>query len=146
MAKCAFLGHRDWDYFPYKSQIKEIIIDLIENKEVTEFYNGCRGNFDRICIDVVCELKKYYPHIRLIQVLSYHPDKSFVLTPRFDDSVYLLEKEVPQKFAIYHTNRRLVELVDYIISGVRKSGSRVRNAYSHAKHLKKEIKELKYEN
>lgn len=38
--------------------------------------------------------------------------------PYFDDSVYLLEKQVPPKFAISETNKILVKKSDFIVSGV----------------------------
>lgn len=145
MSSCAFFGHRCFNYAPYREQLKSIIVDLIENHGVTQFYNGCRGSFDNICIDIISELKKRYPHIKLIMVLSYHPDKEFYISERFDGSVYLLEKSVPPKFAISHTNRRLVELVDYIVAGVFLSCGGAYNAYKRAKTLNKKILEIKYE-
>lgn len=142
MAKCAFFGHSKWYYSRFKEKLKSIIIDLIENKCVTEFYNGCRGDFDNLCIEVVHELKERYPHIKLILVLSYYPDGEFFLPRRFDETVYLLEKSVPPRFAIYHTNRRLVEIADYIISGVHYFGGGEFQACNYAKRLKKEVIEV----
>ena len=121
------------------------MIGLIKNRGVTEFYSGCRGNFDKICADIVCELKDHYPHIRLIQVLSYHPAKEFVLSNRFDECVYLLDKKAPPKFAIYYTNRRLVELADFVLSGVLFSSGGAYLACKYAKKLNKVI-EIEYEN
>ena len=40
MKSCTFFGHRDYNYTPYKGKIEAIILDLIENHGVREFYNG----------------------------------------------------------------------------------------------------------
>lgn len=117
MSKVAFFGHRDKNYEAYEEKITEILKELIERHGANEFYNGYRGNFDKLCSAIVFKLKKSYPNIRNIMVLSYHPDEKFTLPGCFDDSVYLLDKNVPPRFAITHTNRKIVEMVDYIVSG-----------------------------
>ena len=40
MKACVFFGHRDDNYCRYKERIVEILIDLIENSGVTQFYSG----------------------------------------------------------------------------------------------------------
>lgn len=119
MVSVAFFGHRDYNYSPYKDKIQAIIVDLIENHGVRKFYNGFRGNFDRLCAKIVFELKKFYPTIKNIMVLSYHNHPNFVLPKHFDESVYFLEKRVPLKFAISYTNQEMILQSDFIISGVR---------------------------
>lgn len=120
MLTCVFFGHRDVNYFPYNEKIEEILFHLIENCGVTQFYSGYRGKFDELCAYLVWELKFQYPQIKNTLVLSYLPYKKadFVLPKYFDDFVYLLEKRVPPRFAIPHTNKRMVDLADYIVSGV----------------------------
>lgn len=117
MLSCAFFGHRDYDYLPYEGKIREVVIDLI-NSGVTEFYNGYRGNFDKICARIVSELREQYPHIKNINVLSYYPKTSFVLPKYFDNAVYLLERKVAPRYAIVHTNKELVKKVNFVVSGV----------------------------
>lgn len=118
MASCAFFGHRNMNTEQYREKLLHIIIDLIENMGVTHFYSGYRGDFDRFCSNIIFELKGKYPHITNTTVLSYIPDNNFVLPSCFDDSIYLLERQVPKKLAIIETNKRLTDKVDYIISGV----------------------------
>ena len=118
MAAAAFFGHRSYPYAPHRNKLRAIIVDLIENQGVTEFYNGLRGDFDRLCADIVYELMGNYPTIKNILVLSYHPREGFVLPKCFNESVYLLEKPVLPKFAITYTNQAIVEKVDFIVSGV----------------------------
>ena len=73
MKACAFFGHRRFPYEAYRNIIKDSIIDLIENYQVTQFYSGGRGDFDNLCASVVRELEKEYPNIKNTLVLSYLP-------------------------------------------------------------------------
>ena len=135
---CAFFGHRNFDYRPYEDKIRSVVVDLI-NCGVTEFYNGYRGRFDGTCAKIVHELKAQYPQIKNIMVLSYVPDEKFEKPDIFDETVYLLEKRVPFKYAISHTNKRLVQTADYIVSGVVRKWSGAKSACDYAKYLYRTI-------
>ncbi len=122
---CAFFGHRHYTYQPYREKLLQIITELIENKGVTQFYSGYRGDFDVYCSSLVHELRVIYPQIRQTKVLSYipqppqdEPEYVYKLPECFDDSVYLLERQVPKRLAIIETNKCLVDKVDYIVAGV----------------------------
>jgi len=41
----------------YREKLLHIIIDLIENKDVIQFYSGFRGDFDLYCSSLIYELK-----------------------------------------------------------------------------------------
>lgn len=131
---CAFFGHKNYDYTPYEDKIRERIVYLI-NRGVTEFYNGYRGRFDSMCARIVHDLKKQYPQIKNIMVLSYMPDNDFEKPDVFDETVYLLEQRVPLKYAISHTNRMLVQTVNYIVSGVVWKWGGARTACNYAEQL-----------
>jgi uncharacterized phage-like protein YoqJ len=141
MKACAFFGHRDWGLEEGKEEIKNSIVHLIENYEVTQFYSGGRGNFDNLCSQLVCELKSKYPHIKNTLVLSYIPKKKeeYGLPEKYDDSVYLLEESVPPRFAIVKTNEIMIDKSDYLIIGVRKSWGGAYRACEYAKKRKKTI-------
>lgn len=118
MKSCAFFGHRDGDYRAQEGHIKNMLIQLIEDYGVTQFYSGNRGKFDHTCTRITHNLKEKYPHIKLTRVLSYIPTEKENYTERYyDDSVYLLERNVPKKYAIIATNKRLVDKVDFVILG-----------------------------
>ena len=107
----------------YREKLLHIIIDLIENKDVIQFYSGFRGDFDLYCSSLIYELKDRYPHIKNTMVLSYIPgsmneNDGITLPKYFDDSVYLLERSVPKRLAIIETNKCLVDAVDFIVAGV----------------------------
>lgn len=72
-------------------------------------------------------------------VVSYHPHNDLILPKYFDESVYLLEKNVPPKYAISHTNQAIVERVDYIISGVAHDWGGAWTACEYANRKKKII-------
>lgn len=139
IVKCAFFGHRDFNYRPYREKIKELICQLIENQGAAEFYNGFRGNFDSLCAEIVFELKEQYPAIKNIMVLSYHPHGDYPLPKFFDESVYLLEESVLPKFAISYTNQAIVDRVDYVISGVKHDWGGAWTACQYARRKKKII-------
>ena len=139
MARCAFFGHRQYIYTLYREKIKELVCELIEEHDVTEFYNGFRGNFDSMCGEVVFELKTKYPFIKNIMVVSYHPRNKVLLPKYFDESIYLLERDVLPKFAISFTNQAIVERVDYIVSGVVYDWGEAWTACEYARKKKKPI-------
>ena len=139
IVQVAFFGHRHIEVEQYREKLFSIIKVLIENKGVTQFYSGYRGDFDRYCCNIVYELKSIYPHIKNTMVLSYIPNKEFVLPKCFDDSIYLLEKSVPQRLAIKETNKCLVDKVDFIVAGVITHGGGAYTACKYAYTRKKPI-------
>ena len=141
MKTCVFFGHGKEDYSPYIEELEEIIVNLIENEGVIQFYSGGRGKFDVICAEIVGNLRGKYSQIRNTLVLSYIPNnkQNFTLHERYDDSVYLLEKEVPPIFAISKTNEAMVEKADFIVAAVRYDWGGAQSAYCYAKRKKKQI-------
>ena len=146
MASCAFFGHRNMNVEQYGEKLLQIICELIEKRGVTQFYSGFRGNFDAYCSSLIHGLKARYPQITNTMVLSYipqtppdEPEYAFRLPDYFDDSIYLLEKKVPKKFAIIETNKRLVDMVDYIVAGVAFHGGGAYTACEYARKIKKPI-------
>ena len=95
---CRNAQHRDADYAPYKQQIKQAILRLIENEGVTQFFSGGSGNFDIICARTVFELKSEFPKLKNILVFSHYPNEQFKLPEIYDESVYLLVGNLIKKF------------------------------------------------
>ena len=75
MSKCTFFGHRDCSESVMPA-LEKVLIDLIENEEVADFYVGNQGAFDRIVRTVLKKLSLCYPHIRYTVVLAYMPGTS----------------------------------------------------------------------
>lgn len=71
---CSFFGHR-FIGKDISANLKEVLIDLIENKGVTAFYVGHQGGFDAM---VRAELKKIVPNysnVKYFVALAYLPKK-----------------------------------------------------------------------
>ena len=137
MKSCAFFGHGNLDYREYEEEIKNSIVDLIENYDVAQFYTGGRGTFDSFCSRMVYKVKNYYPHIHNTLVLSYMPAKDWELPAQYDDSVYLLETNVPPKYAIVRTNQLLIDKADFVLTAVCRSWGGARTAHDYATRKKK---------
>ena len=114
---CTFFGHRDT---PERatSLLHDSIVDLIENKGVTNFYVGYNGNFDVMVFKKLQQLSGYYP-IKYNIVLPYIPTEGKYNTDV--SSCSLLPdgiESVPKKFAISYRNRWMIEQSDFVITYV----------------------------
>lgn len=119
MYACTFFGHRDCTA-DIEQILKETIINLIKEKNVTIFYVGTSGNFDRLVLKVLHELTGYYD-ILISVVLAYFPPKNFdALTEHYsifpDDLEY-----VPKKFAINYRNDYMLKNSDFVVSYITKN-------------------------
>ena len=74
MAICTFFGHRECPD-SIKTQLREVLIDLVTNHDTDMFYVGNQGRFDAIVRGILRELKKEYPQINYAVVLAYMPGK-----------------------------------------------------------------------
>lgn len=71
---CCFFGHRKIEITDgLVNRLTEIVEDLIIEKEINTFLFGSKSEFDKLCLKVVTELKKKYPHIRRIYVRAEFP-------------------------------------------------------------------------
>lgn len=116
---CTFFGHRNTPA-TVKPCLRQVIIDLIEQRGVTHFYVGNQGNFDAMARSLLAELAQTYL-IHYDVVLAYLPKKS---DPSLDESHTLLPdgfEAVPPRFAIDHRNRWMIDQSDYIVTYVRNS-------------------------
>ena len=115
---CAFFGHRDAP-IEIRNKIKETVINLIEEKDVTKFYVGNNGNFDRMALSVLKELSVMYPQIDYYVVYAYLPEKG---GGDFEHTIYPGGIEtVPKRFAIDYRNRWMVRQADIVVAYVRRS-------------------------
>lgn len=116
--KCVFFGHSDAPG-EMRNKLKETVLGLIEKRNVTEFYFGNNGSFDKMALSVLKELSKAYPYINYNVVYAYIPDES---GEDFSHTIYPEGIEtVPKRFAIDHRNRWLIGQADIVIAYVRRS-------------------------
>lgn len=117
MAVCTFFGHRDTP-FEVQYKFEEVLIDLIENKEVDIFYVGNQGHFDFLVRKSLRKLKEIYPHIKPFAILAYMPrNKKEYEQELFLESIYPENLEfVPLKFAIVKRNEWMINRSDYVVT------------------------------
>ncbi|MBQ2941500.1 MAG: DUF1273 family protein [Clostridia bacterium] len=90
---CCFFGHRRIEISDeLVNRIKEAVEDLIKYKNVDTFLFGSKSRFDTLCVNVVTELKKKYPHISRIYVRAEFPyideDYAAYLLENYDYTYY----------------------------------------------------------
>ena len=88
MKSCFFIGHRETSeaILPYIAETAE---RLIQEENVTVFYAGGYGNFDRLDGKAIIQLKKKYAGIELFLVIPYHPaDRPIETPPGYDGTFY----------------------------------------------------------
>ena len=110
---CTFFGHRDSpdSIIP---RLRSTIIDLIVNKDVSLFYVGNNGNFDRMVSHILLELSSEYD-FKYYVVLSYFPKNIYpdhiTIVPEGIESVY-------PKFAINYRNNWMLTHSEYVVTYV----------------------------
>lgn len=138
MKSCFFIGHREADE-RLLPRLKDIVERLITEENVTFFYVGGYGGFDRIAGAAVKQAKKRYPNIVLKLVLPYHPAERPIEAPDGYDGTYYPEglENVPRQYAIVRANKILVDASDWLVCYVRHGTSNSRNLLEYAERREK---------
>ena len=122
MKSCFLFGHADCPD-QVLSRLEQAIETAISN-EVTDFYVGNRGAFDRLATTAVKRAKKKFPEVRLFLLLAYHPaERPQELSEGFDGTYYPLEKAPPRRFAIVRANEAMLRQAEYVICYVNHVGN-----------------------
>lgn len=113
---CTFFGHRDTPDI-VKPLLREVLLDLIENQGVKQFYVGDQGNFDAMVRNLLAELERSH-RILYDVVLAYLPKKA----DPFFEAYYTILPEgietVPPRFAIDYRNKWLIGRSDIVVTYV----------------------------
>ncbi len=116
MAIVTLFGHKDTAK-EIEPRLREVLIDLIENKNADEFFVGNNGNFDSMVRRQLKELSVIYP-IKYSVVLAYLPDEK----NRYDNMTDTLYPEgletVPKRFAISWRNKWMIKQADSVVTYV----------------------------
>ena len=138
MKSCFFIGHREADerLLPV---LQSTIRRLIEEEDVTEFYVGGYGGFDRIAGAAVKQLKAQYPRISLRIMIPYHPAERPVEAPNGYDGTYYPNglEGVPKRFRIAKANRIMIDTSDWLIAYVCHGASNSRKFLEYAERREK---------
>ena len=135
---CFFIGHRESSEEIYPALYAAVEQHILEYG-VTEFIVGHYGGFDRLSASAVKAAKQFYPDVKLILLLPYHPAERPIPTPDgFDGTLYPPGMEsVPRKVAIVRANRYVVDHVDYLIAYAWHPASNARELLEYAKRREK---------
>lgn len=119
---CTFFGHRNTPQ-SIEANLRSVLIDLIENKGVDNFYVGNQGGFDSMVRQYLKQLAANYPHIRYAVVLAYLPTKNIEFDCfDYSDAIFPDGLEnVPPRFAIDMRNRWMIENSEYVVVYVRQA-------------------------
>ena len=113
---CTFFGHKDTPK-EIEPTLRSTLIDLIENKNATNFYVGNNGNFDSMVCHQLEELSEIYD-IKYSVVLAYLPTEK----NKYDDLTHTIYPEgletVPKRFAISWRNKWMIQQSDIVVTYV----------------------------
>ncbi len=120
---CAFTGHRELAEDFSARKLKKEIKRMIERGVVT-FYNGVAMGFDLIAAELVLELKKKYPHVKLVAHVpclgqeKYYSgedkERYAAVLKQADEQVVLFEHYT--RGCMHARNRYMVDRADYLIA------------------------------
>ena len=134
LKSCFFIGHRESDEHLLPTLVNAIE-QLVVSEDVTCFYVGGYGGFDRIAASAVKQVKQRHPEITLMLVLPYHPAERPVEIPYGFDGTYYPEglENIPRRFAIVKANKIMVDSVDWLVAYVRHGASNSQRILEYAK-------------
>ena len=115
-----FFGHRKIEVTDeLVNRLEEIVEDLIINKNVNVFLFGSKSQFDKLCLRVVTELKKKYPHIRRIYVRAefHYIDEGYTayLLKSYDHTYYPKRLIHAGKAAYVERNYEMIDNSGYCV-------------------------------
>ncbi len=112
---CCFLGHRTINETDkLRTKITEAVEKLIADENVDTFLFGSKSEFDRLCRELVTELKEKYPRIKRIYVRAEFSviNESYTnYLLKFYDDTYYPEKLLRAGRAAYV--ERNYEMIDH---------------------------------
>ena len=117
MPACTFFGHRDCPD-TIKPRLREVLIDLIENRSVDMFYVGNQGHFDAIVRSELRDLQREYPQIGYAVVLAYMPGKQTEYEDYSDTMLPEGIESVHPRYAISWRNNWMLKQSDYVVTYV----------------------------
>lgn len=139
-----FIGHRKIQNSELLTeQIKQTVLNLIDEKQVDTFLFGSRSAFDDLCLETVTEIKKLRPHIKRIYVRAAYPyiDSAYeAYLLKFYDATYIPDKiENAGKAAYVERNEYMIDKADVCIFIITKTINRRLNLQPKTilKHSKK---------
>ena len=109
-------------------RLRSVLVELIQQRGVDQFYVGRQGDFDAMVRRVLVELAEIYPHISYAVVLERLPTQRDTWNPLPCDHTLFPEglETVPPRFAIPHRNEWMLRHSDFVVTYItRRSASAV---------------------
>ena len=127
------------------NQIKNDIINKVENEGFNTIYIGGYGKFDWFMARIVKDLKKSYPSLKSYLVLAYPNPKwdefdKRLIKDYFNDHFYPDISPIMPRYAILKRNRWMIDHAEYIIFYVNCRWGGASKALEYAKRKKKPFK------
>ena len=137
---CSFFGHKDAPRSLYP-KLKECIENLIVVHSVECFIVGNQGEFDKMALQALRELKNIYPHICYNVVLAYMPAHKQAYELYDSSETFLPEgiETVPKRFAISWRNRWMVRESDIIVCYITHEWGGAVQFVAYGKRQKKKV-------
>ncbi len=118
MPCCTFFGHRDIDCNIEKA-LYTVLVKLIEEYDVTCFYVGYQGNFDKLVCQQLKKLQTIFAHIHYTVILAYFPREKSAETYMNAETLYPEGLEsTPPKYAINKRNQWMIDHADFVVTYV----------------------------
>lgn len=143
----SFFGHRDFSkHFEYEEKIKQIITNLLREKEYVEFLVGRSGEFDLFVASVIRRVRNEYGYnnYALTLVLPYvtaefkNNEKEFC---NYYDEIEICpdSEKAHFKSAITLRNKSIIDRSDLVIFYVEKENGGAYNSLKYAENNRKNI-------
>lgn len=118
------------------SWLQDVLVSLISDGADT-FYLGGYGAFDSLAFTVLKNLKKTYPHIRIVLVLAYLNRN--IDASGYDVTLYPALEKTPPRFAISKRNEKMVDMADTVVAYVTHNWGGAAKTLQYAERKKKNV-------
>ncbi len=111
---CCFIGHRHIaETDELKTSLYMVLTDLIENKGITNFLFGSKSNFDKLCLNIISELKLKSPFLNRVYVRAefehISEDYRNYILEQYDDTYYPSRIKNSGKAAYVERNHEMID-------------------------------------
>ncbi len=120
MKTCSFFGHRNTKETPdLRNELIKIVMQLIDENSVQTFLFGSKSSFDDLCLNVVTEIKKERPKIKLVYFRSAYPhiNQSYkdYLLKSYDQTLMPSSAENAGKASYTKRNQAMIDKSDFCV-------------------------------
>ncbi len=120
MKTCSIIGHRKIEETKeLEIKVKNIIINLIEKENVTEFLFGSKSEFNDLCYEIITALKSKYSNVNRIFVRAEYPiisDDYYNYLKKFYEDTYFYDKKlISNKFSYIRRNQVIIDKSDFCL-------------------------------